>query len=81
MVERLPPAVFEAFSRDVTIVAVNVAANLRLPLFAVKADGQPDFERSVAESLAAPAADSGSGLGGLPDLTDLGGGLPAPKLR
>ncbi|WP_339676352.1 thrombospondin type 3 repeat-containing protein [uncultured Zhongshania sp.] len=72
------PQYLEAFSRDVTIVAVNVAANLRLPLFAVKADGQPDFERSVAESLAAPAADSGSGLGGLPDLTDLGGGLPAP---
>jgi ABC-2 type transport system ATP-binding protein len=73
------PQYLEAFSRDVTIPAVNVAASLRLPLFAVKADGQPDFAANVDESLGAPS-NAGSSLG-LPDLggvPDLGGGAGLP---
>jgi ABC-2 type transport system ATP-binding protein len=60
------PQYLEAFSRDITIPAVNVTASVRLPLFAVKADGQPDFVANVADSL------------GEPDLSGGGAGLPTP---
>jgi ABC-2 type transport system ATP-binding protein len=61
------PQYLEAFSRDITIPAVNVTASVRLPLFAVKADGQPDFEGNVADSL------------GEPDLSGVGAELPIPQ--
>ena len=67
----------EAFSRDATIVAVNIAANLSLPLFAVKADGQPDFDADVSGSVGEPAADGGGGLP-IGDVPDFGDGLPFP---
>jgi ABC-2 type transport system ATP-binding protein len=54
----------EAFSRDITIPAVNVTASVRLPLFAVKADGQPDFVANVADELGEPDL-SGGGAGPL----------------
>jgi ABC-2 type transport system ATP-binding protein len=44
-----------SFSRDVTIPLVNISANLRLPLFAVKIDGQPDFDKNVDDSLGEPS--------------------------
>jgi hypothetical protein len=61
------PQYLEAFSRDITIPAVNVTASVRLPLFAVKADGQPYFEGNVADSL------------GEPDLSGVGAELPIPQ--
>ncbi|CAA0109626.1 Alpha-agarase [Zhongshania aliphaticivorans] len=66
----------EAFSRDATIAAVNIAASIRLPLFAVGADGQPDFEADVSESLALPSTESS------PALPDFGNELelPTPSL-
>ena len=48
----------EAFSRDVSISAVDIAASLRLPLFAVKSDGQPDFDTSITESVGAPSQEA-----------------------
>ncbi|WP_269619535.1 thrombospondin type 3 repeat-containing protein [Zhongshania sp. BJYM1] len=78
------PQYLEAFSRDLTIPAVNIAASLRLPLFAVGADGQPDFDANATESLGAPEPLSTAlGIdGGLPDLggglPDLAGELPSP---
>jgi ABC-2 type transport system ATP-binding protein len=45
------PQYIEAFSRDVTIPAVNLKATLRLPLYAVSDDGSPDFAVAPAASI------------------------------
>ena len=50
------PQYIESFSRDVTIPVVNIAASVRLPLFALDAAGEPDFavDPSTAIAVAAP---------------------------
>lgn len=40
------PQYLTSFSRDVSLPAVNLSAQVRLPLYAVGSDGQPQFERS-----------------------------------
>ncbi len=50
------PQYLESYSRDLTIPLVNIAANVRLPLFAVDTAGQPDFAGAVANAIAVAAA-------------------------
>ncbi|MBD2858694.1 acetylxylan esterase [Spongiibacter sp. KMU-158] len=45
------PQYIESFSRDVTIPVVNVQGRVRLPLFMLGADGQPDFSGGVAGAI------------------------------
>jgi pimeloyl-ACP methyl ester carboxylesterase len=53
-----------SFSRDASIVAVNIEADLRLPLYAADANGQPNFDLPgssvVQASGSTPVADGGS---------------------
>jgi len=49
------PQYLEAFSRDATIPVVNIAANARLPLFAVDATGKPDFSAAATAAITASA--------------------------
>lgn len=48
------PQYLTSFSRDITIPVVNISANLRLPLFSVNADGEPDFDKNVDDALGEP---------------------------
>jgi ABC-2 type transport system ATP-binding protein len=46
------PQYLASFSRDPAIPVVNIAANLKLPLYAVNVQGQPDFTALPAASTA-----------------------------
>lgn len=50
------PQYIESFSRDLAIPVVNIAASVRLPLFALDAAGEPDFavDPSAAIAVGAP---------------------------
>lgn len=45
------PQFLTSFSRDVSLPAVNVSAQVRLPLYAVGSDGQPALQRSPELSI------------------------------
>ena len=53
------PQYFFSYSRDASIPVVNVSAELRLPVYAAKADGTPDFGFDPANAIVGSAEDNG----------------------